>query len=249
MSVPLLVEFYNALPEDALRGGLDWPTTPTITNREVGRAREGKRVGGKARRRAAIHVFRKQVQERYLEGTLLRLVRMGSVAGRRAAVFALGLLGSPAVNDRLAAALLDEDDEVARLASEALWTLWFRGETAEHSNELYRILRLRDRHEALTALDELIRQAPRFAEAYNQRAILHFRLERYDRSAADCEAALRLNPYHFAAQAGLGQCLLRLRKQGIALRAFQAALRINPRLDGIAEMVRTLENALGDEGR
>jgi tetratricopeptide (TPR) repeat protein len=249
MSIPLLVEFFNALPEDALRGGLDWPTSQPFANREDARAMDGKRVGGKARRRAAVHVFCKQVRERYTEGTLLRVLAIGSVSARRAAVFALGLVGSPRVNDALAAHLHDDDDEVTRLASEALWTLWFRGDNANHSNELYRILRLRDRDKELAALTDLIRLAPRFAEAHNQRAILYFRSEQYDRSAADCEAVLRLNPHHFGAQAGLGQCYLRLRRQRAALRAFRLALRINPQLDGIAETVRALESALGEEGR
>ena len=74
-------------------------------------------------------------------------------------------------------------------------------------------------------------------------------LEHFDRSVADCQAALRLNRHHFGAQAGLGQCYLRLRRHRAALRAFRVALRINPRLDGIAETVRVLENALGEEGR
>jgi tetratricopeptide (TPR) repeat protein len=248
MSDPLLIEYFNALPEDALRGGLDWPTVGPLGEKEPGQV-EPARTGGKARRRAAIHVFCKQVQERYLEGTLLRLLGAEEPAHRRAAAFALGLVGSPTVNPALAGRLHDSDEEVARLAAEALWALWFRGDDPAHSDELYKILRGRDRPRALHALDGLIAKAPRFAEAYNQRAILHFRLEHYDRAAADCEAALRLNPHHFGAQAGLGQCLLRLRKNRAALRALRNALRINPRLDGIAETVRALENTLGDEGR
>lgn len=248
MSVPLLVEFFNALPDDALRGGLDWPISQPLGDRES-RATQSKTAGGKARRRAAVHVFCKQVQERYTEGTLLRMLVMGEVGARRAAVFALGLLGTLAVSGALARRLHDEDEEVARLAEEALWTLWFRGENSGHSDELYRILRTRDRGKALAALDDLISRASRFAEAYNQRAILHFRLEQYDRAVLDCESALRLEPHHFGAQAGLGQCFLRLRKQRAALRAFRHALKINPRLESIAETVRALENALGDEGR
>lgn len=248
MSAPLLVEFFNALPEDALRGGLDWPISQSIGDATELPAPTGK-PGGKARRRAAIHVFCKQVRQHYIEGTLLRLLANDDSYIRRAAVFALGLLGTPTVNEVLAARLHDDDEEVARLSSEALWTLWFRGDNSAHSDELYRILRMRDREKALAALDDLILRAPRFAESYNQRAILFFRLERYDRSLADCETVLRLNPHHFGAQAGLGQCYLRLRKQRAALRAFRAALRIYPYLDGIAETVRALENTLGEDGR
>ena len=55
-------------------------------------------------------------------------------------------------------------------------------------------MRLRDRDKAVAGLDLLVQKAPRFAEAYNQRAILHFRLKQYDRSIADCEKTLQLNP-------------------------------------------------------
>lgn len=247
MSAPLLVEFFHALPEDALQGGLDWPTSLTID--EPSPYSPPPKTGGKARRRAAVHVFCKQVQERYLEGTLLRLLESDDPQVRRAAVYALGLLGSPEVNDALAERLRDEDEAVARMAAESLWTLWFRGDDPAHSDALYRTLRTRDREKALASLDALIAKAPRFAEALNQRAILHFRMERYDRAAADCEAVLRLNPKHFGAQAGLGQCLLRLRRQRAALKAFRIALRINPHLDSIAEMVKALENKPGEDGR
>src|ERR1700730_11028182 len=97
MSAPLLVEFFNALPEDALRGGLDWPIVGPLGAVGPGQPHQGK-TGGKARRRAAIHVFCKHVQERYLEGTLLRLLETEDPTARRAAVFALGLIGSPAAN-------------------------------------------------------------------------------------------------------------------------------------------------------
>jgi tetratricopeptide (TPR) repeat protein len=248
MSAPLLVDFFRALPVDALQGGLDWPDTRTIGNTDRGKKTKAK-MGGKARRRAAIHIFCKKVRERYYEGTLLRLLDMERPDCRQAAVFALGLMGTPAVNDALACMLHDPDDEVARLASEALKTLWFRGDNADHSNELHQLFRLGDLQQILQALDELIARAPRFAEAYNQRAMLFARLERFDRAIADCEATLRLNPHQFDAQACLGQCFLRLRKHRPALRAFRTALRINPRLNDIAEKVRELEITLGEEGR
>jgi tetratricopeptide (TPR) repeat protein len=249
MSTPLLVEFFNALPEDALRGQGDWPFSRSESDKDAGRSTKGRATGGKARRRAAIHIFRKQVQERYNEGTLLRLLQSPCVAPRRAAIFALGLVGSPAANDALAACLHDDDEDAAIMAGEALWSLWFRGDNPGHSDELYRLVRMRDSEKALTGLNELIIRAPRFAEAYNQRAILYYRLEQYDRAAADCETALRLNPHHFGAQAGLGGCFLRMRKNRAALKALRIALRMNPRLESIAETVRALENTLGDDGR
>jgi tetratricopeptide (TPR) repeat protein len=197
----------------------------------------------------ALDVFKKQVSERYNEGTLLRLLDSPDVRSRRAAVFALGLLGTMAANTPLAARLHDEDGEVAGLSADALWSVWFRADSPANNEELERLVRLRDREKALTGLDRLLEKAPTFAEAYNQRALVAFRLKQYERSIADCDRVLRLNPHHFGAQAGIGQCFLQMRKNKPALKAFRNALRINPHLDGVAETVRALENALGEDGR
>src|SRR3954468_13339931 len=123
MGTPLLVEFFSALPEDAVQEAPDLPVSRSADRDSSARKPA---TGGKARRRAAVHVFCKQVQERYTEGTLLRLLQIGDVATRRAAAFALGQLGTMAVNEALAGALHDEDEEAARLACDGLWTLWFR---------------------------------------------------------------------------------------------------------------------------
>ena len=247
MNSPLLVEYFNALPNDALEGGLDWPVSQ-YTREKTPHAAET-RTTGKARRRAAIHIFCKQVRQRYTEGTLLRVLHIGHATMRRAAIFALGMVGSGAVNAFLADRLHDEDEEAGRLAAEAMWSLWFRGENSARSDELYRNLRLRDAKQAIAALGDLVGRAPDFPEAFNQRAILYFQLEQYAHSARDCTTTLKLNPYHFGAQAGLGQCLLRLRRPRAALRSFLLALRINPRLEGIAGTVKALQIALEDETR
>jgi len=48
---------------------------------------------------------------------------------------------------------------------------------------------------------------------------------------------------HLAAVAMIGP------KLRAALRVYRRAHRINPNLDGVAETIRALENALGEEGR
>jgi tetratricopeptide (TPR) repeat protein len=203
----------------------------------------------KMTRKEAIQVFKHRIAERYTEGTLLRLLEHGDGASRRAALLALGLLGSMNACSGIIARLRDADRELTQRAVDTLWTLWFRADTPAHNEELQRLARLRDRRKALAGIDALIQRAPNFAEAYNQRAILYFRMKQFERSIADCEKALKLNPHHFGAQAGLGQCYLQLRKHRAALKAFRAALRLNPHMDGVAETIRALENALGEEGR
>lgn len=194
-----------------------------------------------ARMHDALRLFRRQVERRYTEGTLQRLLTAADVDTRRAAVLALGLVGTMDSNGPLARMLHDPDRETARMAGDALWQLWFRGGTEEQNAELQRILHLPDFLQVLAGLDDLVREAPQFAEAFNQRAILHFRRGDFARSAADCERALELNPYHFGAQAGLGQCYLKLRKPRAAVRAFRQALQTNPTLTHLSETIETLE--------
>ena len=225
VSHSLLVEYYGQIPEGRSE------KKPKITRKE------------------AIEVFKHRVAERYSEGTLMRLLENGDTCSRRAALLALGLMGTMDACPVIAGRLRDEEKEVAQTAADTLWTMWFRGDTSANNEELQRLARVRDREKALAGLDALILRAPRFAEAYNQRAIVHFRLKQFERSIADCEKVLELNPYHFGAQAGLGQSYLQTRKHRAALKAFRAALRINPYMDGVAETIRALENALGEEGR
>jgi tetratricopeptide (TPR) repeat protein len=230
VSIPLLVEFYRALPQR--------------------RGKESDEIWTQ-RWQTGLENFRQEALARYNEGTLQRLLDYGTAEARQAAVLALSMVGTMRSNEALAALLHDEDLTVRQVAADAMWAIWFRADSPENNQELQRLMHLnpRETDKVRAGFEALLKKAPRFAEAYNQRAILHFRLEHYERAAADCEAALRLNPHHFGAQAGLGQCLLSLRKNRAALRALRNALRINPRLDGIAETVRALENTLGDEGR
>jgi tetratricopeptide (TPR) repeat protein len=225
VSNSLLVEYYQQIPEGRTA------VKPKMTRKE------------------AIEVFKHRIAERYTEGTLLRLLHHGDNISRRATLLALGLLGSNNACASIAARLHDDDREIAQMAADTLWTLWFRADCPANNEELQKLARLRDREKSLAGITALIERAPEFAEAYNQRAILYFRLKQFDRSIADCEKALALNPHHFGAQAGLGQSYLQMRKHRSALKAFRAALRINPHMDGVAETIRALESALGEEGR
>jgi len=165
---------------------------------------------------------------------------------RRAAVFALSLIGGMAVNSALAARLMDDDRQVRQLASEALWSVWFRGVEDRQLNKLREALSCPTPRQALKEINELVNETKDYAEAYNQRAVLYFRLKEYQKAIADCEQVLKLNPHHFGAAAGMGQCYVRLKKPRAALRAFKNAYRINPNLDDVKEAIQSLEEVLGD---
>src|SRR5262245_38038263 len=72
MSTPLLVDYFNQLPDHLIRRPGTWPTGMPDQGRSGGRPQAP--PGGKARARAALDGFKQQVLERYNQGTLLRLL-------------------------------------------------------------------------------------------------------------------------------------------------------------------------------
>jgi len=97
-----------------------------------------------ARMHDALRVYRQQALRWYTEGTLQRLLTHPDPETRRAAVLALGLVGTMDSNGPLARVLHDDDQPAARMAADALWQVWFRGGTEEQNSELQRVLHLPD---------------------------------------------------------------------------------------------------------
>ena len=196
----------------------------------------------------AIREFRKLAEKRYSEGTLCRIVASSEdPQARRAAAFALGFVGTMASNPVVALVLrTDSDDQVRRFAVDSLWEIWFRGDSIPQGRELRLALSLNDSAQQLAALDDVIGMYPDFAEAYNQRAIVWFRRGQHAKAIADCEETLRLNPHHFGAASGLGQCHLRMNRPHAALRSLALALDLNPTLNHLAETIQSLRQTLGD---
>lgn len=226
VTTALLMEYYRLLPER--RDG------------------EGAKAWA-ARMDEGLRKFKANVAGRYGEGTLQRLADHPDPQARRAALLALHLVGTMASNDAVAARLRDDNRQVRQMAADALWAVWFRGASDANANDLQKALQESDPKKGVAALTALIRRAPDFAEAYNQRGILYFQAQEYDKCAADCEKALRLNPRHFGAASGLGRCYLRLRLPEPALKAFRTAYEINPNLEGVQDAIRDLESVLGGD--
>jgi tetratricopeptide (TPR) repeat protein len=102
-------------------------------------------------------------------------------------------------------------------------------------------------HEVVELSEPLLEQAPQLAEAWNQRAIAEFSLFDYEESAAHGQRAMDINPYHYNAAMGLGQCYLQMDQGALALEAFREALRINPNLECVRSQIRQLERSLDRE--
>ena len=194
--------------------------------------------------------FVDRVGKHYTIGTLERLAAWPAVQVRRAAVFALGLMGDYESNAVLGRALSDTDRGVRLAAENGIRSLWCRFGSQGQRQLLQIIIQLNTSgqfKEAIRCASVLIEEVPRFAEAWNQRAIACYSLGLYRQAIADCRQALELNPYHFGAAAGMGQSYVQLGDYNQALECFRRALRLNPNLEGVRANIQHLQRTLGEK--
>src|SRR5437867_2864621 len=100
---------------------------------------------------------------------------------KKVALLALGLVAPSCCVPDVAAQLRDNDQMVNEMAEHALWLVWFRSGSPQANHELARgaqAIERRDFEHAIGHFDRAIEQCPQFAEAYNQRAIALYLMER-----------------------------------------------------------------------
>ncbi len=191
--------------------------------------------------------FIRKVSQDYLPATLQRLAGYGQRLSRRGAVLALGFLGDYSANPVLGRALHDSDRAVRVLAENAIREVWCRDGTEHQRQQLAILIRLNDGfqfEESLELASLLIQQAPQFAEAWNQRAIAHYRLGQFEAAANDCQQTIELNPYHFGSIVGMAHCYLEMGEGFAALDCFRRSVEVNPSLEAVRGQIEFLERAL-----
>ncbi|HEY4234189.1 MAG TPA: tetratricopeptide repeat protein [Lacipirellulaceae bacterium] len=195
-------------------------------------------------------IFMRQVAARYSCATLERLVTMSDAMTRRAAVLALSCLGDFSSNAVLGRALVDRDRGVRSIAASGIRELWCRIGSRQQRQTLHVVLRYNDSkrfQEAIHLATDLIQDSPWMAEAWCQRGIAHYHREQYESAIQDCHQALEINPYHFTAAAGMGQCYLLQDNPVAALEAFRRALRLNPGMEEVRAQVVRLQRSLKED--
>ncbi|MBK1837939.1 tetratricopeptide repeat protein [Azospirillum sp. YIM B02556] len=105
-----------------------------------------------------------------------------------------------------------------------------------------------DYESALHAFDSAVARDPSYAEGWNKRAATHYMLGDYRSAMLDLHHALSLEPRHFGALVEMGLVYLALGDEKPALRAFDAALKINPHLAQVRAQVDAIrQRAAGTE--
>ena len=100
---------------------------------------------------------------------------------------------------------------------------------------------------AIKLLNAVVELNPTYVEGWNRRATLYYMKKDYLNSLADIRRVLALEPRHFGALTGMGLILQELGDEKHALEAFRKAVAIDPHLQRIPDLVKTLTEKI--EGR
>jgi tetratricopeptide (TPR) repeat protein len=183
---------------------------------------------------------------------LLAAIAVGEAAGQSSA--------PPAAPDETAAARAKELDALfaalksTKVEEEAdtmvaeIWRLWLQSGNAEVDGQMQRAVLLMGSMPAmaLPILDGIVARLPDWAEGWNKRATVLYLIGEYDRSLADCDRVLALEPRHFGALAGIGLIRTQKDEPREALAAFRKALAVNPFLKERFNLVPELERLVGE---
>jgi tetratricopeptide (TPR) repeat protein len=135
----------------------------------------------------------------------------------------------------------------ARVIEAKIWKIWIENGNPRIDALMDRgmeAMAISDTDTALAAFNQVVKLDDKFAEGFNKRATVEFMRHDFAASVADIERTLKLEPRHFGALAGLGQVYLAMHKKAAALKAFQAALAIDPRLEHVQQTVDELKQQL-----
>ncbi len=142
------------------------------------------------------------------------------------------------------------DEDSARHVEARIWALWTQttsDTTALLMQRAKAAMEAKQMDVALKLLDAVVKLRPDYVEGWNRRATLYYLQNDYTRSLENIQQVLVREPRHFGALAGLGIIMRELGDDKRALDAFRKALAINPHLEKVPELVKTLTEKV--EGR
>jgi len=142
------------------------------------------------------------------------------------------------------------DEASAKAIEDRIWALWMVS-GSDTCNVLMSRAKMaadgRDYGLAIKLLNAVIELRPEYTEGWNRRATVYYLQKDYAHSLADIREVLAREPRHFGALSGLGAIMQEIGDDKHALAAYRRALAIDPHLEQIGEVVKTLTEKV--EGR
>lgn len=188
-------------------------------------------------------------RSRWYQDHLVQLLHTGDSIQRERAATTLAYIAAEAP---LIDALRYDRLEVREAAKRALDARWFQSEGIETAKRLIEAeVAISQEHcdDALVTLDAVVREHPSFAEGWNRRAGLLWKMGRVGACLQSCEHALESNGQHYGAWLGLALCHMKLGHSQEARASLQAYLSLQPfdtiasdslkKCDALAELEET----------
>jgi Tfp pilus assembly protein PilF len=167
-----------------------------------------------------------------------------------ALLFSTGLLADqndPRLDDLFKQLKTAADPVAAAPIEELIWQIWMEHDDSSIENQMQlgiQQMNAGDSAAALATFDRLVEAAPDFAEAWNNRATIHYLLGNNAASEADIVKTLQLEPYHFGALSGRGLVLVAQGKFEEARNALSRALEVNPNMTAVKNNIDEINQYL-----
>jgi len=153
--------------------------------------------------------------------------------------------------DTLFDALKIAPDEIsAKAIEDRIWSVWMASGSDTCNLLMSRVRAATDAKDydlAIKLLDAIIAIKPDYVEAWNRRATVYYLKQDLEHALADIGEVLTREPRHFGALSGLGLIMQDIGDDKLALEAYRKALAVDPHLEHIPEVVKTLSEKV--EGR
>ena len=149
----------------------------------------------------------------------------------------------PSLDTLFDALKIAPDADSAKAIEERIWSVWTVSGSDTCNLLMGRVKAATDEKDydlAIKLLDAIIAIKPDYVEAYNRQATIYYLKKDYGRSLADIREVLAREPRHFGALTGLGLILQEIGDDKHALEAYRRALAIDPHLEHIPDVVKTL---------
>jgi tetratricopeptide (TPR) repeat protein len=157
---------------------------------------------------------------------------------------------SPDLNTLFDALKIAPDEDSAKLIEERIWAVWAVTGSDTTNLLMSRVKSASDDKNydlAIKLLSAVIAINPNYVEAWNERATVYYEKDDIGHALSDLGEVLRREPRHFGALSGLGLILQEIGDDKHALEAYRKALAIDPHLEHIPDVVKTLTEKV--EGR
>ena len=138
----------------------------------------------------------------------------------------------------------------ATLLEEKIWSIWNVHPTNNRLTERLEfgteLMQYGDYNYALRVFDNIIVTDPKWSEAWNKRATVHFLMSQFANSLNDIDKVLNIEPRHFGALSGQARIFIKLQKYEKAIKSIERTLKFYPSFKS-REMIPEIERLIREE--